>query len=758
MKKLICSPVGFVVGVLAVAVAGLVSGPEALAKKRNPEREGVEVVEKAMPAARGGGLASTFEALASNTWVSRSVALPDLGLSTAVVMGGGQTQRDIYFPVPANVPLMDASVQFNGSYMRGDPGRTTLIFSLDNSPVIAKAVTLEKGDTSAVLQVANTPQPSGFLRFGITWNTVIPLNANDSICTDMRSMGNLLRIEPTSRLSYRFDANTVRDLATAWTAMPQNPVVLVSGKQLAPDAYDTAWRVGLTLERAGRRVLVIALPAVGQEVDTSNLILPDALKRISAFSALSQGGKRTLKDAAEVGAWVALTQIGAQHIDVVVSDKTMSANLAAGLDALAAQVKSEAPEAALSFDQWRALRLDSLTKPASSGQMSLAVSTGGATVVVGADAGVRFAEVFDTAWRKVAASNAMVVKVADQPSGEADAVALTALGGPSGSLDVIGYGEWITKFEIGAGALKGRRPTELVMDLSAAPSTWGTVPVASVFLNEVLLASKQMEANGKRERLYATIPSYALNARNVIRVSFVRQLLSDRCRENPGAFPVSVLPSSHLVLGGETSDQDFIGMSSRLAQGGEVLVPGAYLADAATTLSRLIRVSAATDVSPTKSKFVALGGDGQAKPSAAFLALDVAFPSEKRRVLVDQGHLVLADDRDRKLLDIAGLSRIGAASVEQVDGKPGVVYHSVAEDSARYDKPFQLMSGNFAVVGQDGLVAQFDSRSGMDRRLFDEVKVPWFKRYVWWLIPVVSILGFLALLYAASVYRRRKAG
>jgi hypothetical protein len=297
----------------------------------------------------------------------------------------------------------------------------------------------------------------------------------------------------------------------------------------------------------------------------------------------------------------------------------------------------------------------------------------------------------------------------------------------------------------------------LVMDLSAAPSTWGTVPVASVFLNEVLLASKQMEATGKRERLTAIIPSYALGARNVIRVSFIRQLLSDRCRENPGAFPAAVLASSHIVLGNENRDDDFTGMSSRLSQGGDVLVPNAYLADAPQSLSRLIRISAATDVSPTKAKLIAVGGEGKAKPTAPFLAMDIAFPSEKRKVVVDKGHLVLADDADRKLLDIAGLTRIGAVSVEHVDGKPGVIYHTVAEDVGRYDKPFQLMNGNFAVIGQEGLVAQFDSRSGLDRRLFEEVKEPWFKRYFWWAIPVIAIILFLALLFAASRFRRRNS-
>ncbi len=738
--------------VLALSMATV--SPPAVAKKSKSQSES-EVTESATKPVRSVGLATIFENFATNTWVNRSVALPDVGMNTAVMMGGAQTLRDIYLPVPANVPLLDAVIQFNASYMRADQGRTTLLLSLDNAAVAARGITLERGDASQVIAVPSTPQPSGFVRFGVAWNTVIALNAADSICTDTRSMGNLLRIEPTSRLTYRFDAAAVRDLSTAWTAMPQAPVILVSGKSLAPDAYDSAWRIGLTLERVGKRPSIVAMPAVGQEVDTSRLSVPEGLRRISSFAALSQGGKRVLSSTAEVGAWIALNQISVSHVDVVVTDRNLVSSVQAGLNALESQIKAEAPDAAASFTQWRTQRLDSITSPTAAGEIRLSVSSGGATVVVASDAGVKLAEVFDTQWRKVAASTAMVVKAADMPSGEANAVSLSALGAAPGSFDVIGYGEWIAKFDIGAGILKGRRPSDLVMDLSAAPSTWGTVPVASVFLNEVLLASKQMEATGKRERLTAVIPSYALGARNVIRVSFVRQLLSDRCRENPGAFPAAVLASSHVVLGGETGDDDFTGMSSRLSQGGDVLVPNAYLADAPNSLSRLIRLSAATDVSPTKAKFIAVGGEAQAKPTAPFLAMDIAFPSEKRKVLVDKGHLVLADDADRKLLDISGLTRIGAASVEHVDGKPGVVYHTVAEDVGRYDKPFQLMNGNFAVIGQEGLVAQFDSRSSLDRRLFEELREPWFKRYFWWAIPVVAIALFLTLLYSASRFRRR---
>jgi hypothetical protein len=603
--------------------------------------------------------------------------------------------------------------------------------------------------------VPGIAQPSGFVRFGVTWNTVIPLSALDSICSDMRSLANLLRIEPTSRLVYRFDAGQIRDLSTAWTALAQRPLIMVSANQLAPDAFETAWRTGLALERAGKQPSIVALPAAGQEVDTGKLLVPDALLKISAFAALSQGGKRILKNPAEAAALFVLHQISDTPADVLVADQAFVTRLSLGMDALTQQVRDEAPDALASFMTWRSRRMDALLKAPEAGQIVLTQAPGGAAIVLAPGAGIRLAEIFDSSWRGVAASTALSVKTASPAPTDANMVSLAALGAAPGSFDVIGYGEWVAKFDIGAGALRGRRPTELVMDLSAAPSSGGTVPVASVFLNEILIASSVMAANGQRERLTAALPSYSLGARNVIRVSFVRQLLSDRCRENPGAFPAAVLASSHVVLGGENADDDFRGMSARLSQGGEVHVPKSHLNDARVSLGRLIRLSAATDVSTTRSKLVVVDDGARAAPKAPFLAIDVNLPEGKRKLAVSKGQLVLTNEANHKLLDVAGLTGIAAASVERVGSHPGIFYQTVAGDMRTFDKAFQLMNGDFALIGAGGLIGEYDHRTSLDRRLFDEVKVPWFKVYAWWIIPLLCIFGFVGLLYAASRYRNR---
>ena len=740
---------------LTVVMIAVVSPADAKRSKGSAAKQSEITAQEPSNAS---GLAATFEKLARDSLVSRSVALSDVGLNAAVVLGGAQTVRDIYWPVPANVPLLNAAIQLDAGYMRADPGRTTLALFLNKTPVLARDVALERGDASVLLAVPSEAQASGLVRLGIAWNTVISVKAPDSLCTDTRSMGNLLRIEPTSHLSYQFDTSGIRDLSTAWTAMPQTPVILVSSQQLDQNSYEAAWRIGLTMERAGKRPSVVTLPSLGQELDLSAISVPDTLRRISSFAALAPGGKHTLKNSAELGAWFALNQISNSHADVIVADTRLASNLTDGLTALSLQIEKEAPDAVAAFSLWRAQRLDSLVKLTVPGELRIANSPGGSTLVVSPDAGTKLAAIFDTQWRDMAASRRLLVKKVESPADDIndDMVSLKTLGAEPGSFDLAADGVWEAKFEIGSESLKGRIPSKLVLDLSAAPSTGWTAPVASVFLNDILLTSKRMEADGKRERLIAGIPGYALGASNVIRVSFVRQLASDLCRESPGAYPVSVWPSSHLVLGGSNVSEDFPGMASRLSQGGDVIVPATYVADAKRSLERLIRISAAAGVSPIKSKLVTVAEAKTSNPTAPFLALDVGFSTPLTTTLVEKGHLVMADEKDRKLLDVTGLTSVGIASVERVNGTIGIVYRSQVDDQERFDVPFRLMHGNFAMIRRGGQLSEFDSRGNLDKVSLNDANDSVFTRYFWWGISGFLMIFFLALLYAANGYRNRK--
>ncbi|RYF39104.1 MAG: cellulose synthase, partial [Comamonadaceae bacterium] len=294
------------------------------------------------PAGAAGPAAEAFRRLNADSWIPRTVSFADLGFTGPLVLGYPETLREVYLPVPPGVPLANALLQLDAGYVRADAGRTTLILSLDGTPASARPFAAEKGDASISLPVDGAPRPSGFVRFNLDWRTAV---ARENTCADARTPGNLLRIEPTTRFTYRYDGSAVRDLSTAWSALPASPVILVAGNKLSQPSYDSAWRVGVALERAGKRPRFTTLPAVGDTVDMRGVTVPPSLKSIPAFAGLTEGGNHKIKDASELGALMALGQNGPLQADLVVADPSSAAAMDAPFQALQAQIQSASPDA-----------------------------------------------------------------------------------------------------------------------------------------------------------------------------------------------------------------------------------------------------------------------------------------------------------------------------------------------------------------------------------------------------------------------------
>ena len=614
-----------------------------------------------------------FQQLQNNHWVSRTVSFVELGFAKPLVLGGADSQREIYLPVPPNVAIDGGELKFNASYLRADGGRTTLVMSLDSYPVSARPMPLDKGDASIVLGVDSAPRPSGYVRLGLQWGTAL---GAEWLCTDARTIGNLLRIEPDSGFSYRYDGSQVRDLATAWAALPAVPAILVSANNLSTEAYESAWRLGLALERAGKRSQIVALPAVGETVELGTLSVPAGLLGVPAFAALAHGGPHKIATPAELGALLSLGAASPLHADLVIADTALTAHVNAALDALRDELQGSAPAAVASFSAWRMADFTRLLRPMLPHQIELVSVAGSPVILIAADAGTQAAALFTSEWTRMAVSPLLVVQAADAPVTEASALSLKSLGGKPGSFDVLNHADWTTSFDIGAVALDGRVPGKLIVDVAAAPSAALTPVVVSLFLNDILLGAKQLEAKGERERISGDIPRYALSARNTLRVSFVRQLASDRCRETPEAYPVSVLPSSHVVLKKASPGDDFSGMALRYANGANVMVPAAYLADASHTLPRVIRLAATTGISPAKARFSAIAGNETPPPGGSFLALELPFKDAKPAIGIEAGRIVMANQKQQPLLDLGSLDQVGILEVQKISGDYGITYRN----------------------------------------------------------------------------------
>ncbi|MBA3592482.1 MAG: hypothetical protein H0W47_01610 [Polaromonas sp.] len=699
--------------------------------------------------------AEVFNRLAADRWVYREVRLADLGFTGPLVLGAPETVRELYFPVPANVPLSGGEIKLNANYMRADGGRTSFVVSLDSYPVSSRPMAQDKGDASLVLGVDGSPRPSGFVRMGLNWSTAL---GAEWLCTDGRAAGNVLRIEPDSRFTYRYDSSAVRDLTTAWGSLPSAPVILISSNNLSSGAYDSAWRMGVALERAGKRAQVRALPAVGDTVNLDGMVVPAALRGIPAFAALAQGGQYKIKDAAEVGALLSLGAASPFRADIIIADKAINTGVTTALDALRTQMQTSAPDAVAGFSEWRIRALDPAAQAAAPGEIRLSQAFGNPAIVVAADAGAQAAGMFSTYWNKLAVGSSMLVQAAADPAGDGSAVSLKYLGGKPGSFDVLSHADWNASFDIGAVSADGRLPSSLVLDVSAAPSAARTPPVVSVFMNDILLGARQLDAEGQVERVTARIPAYALASRNTLRVSFVRQLASDRCRETPEPYPVSVLPSSHMLLEKADLSANFTGMVARYAAGAHVMVPAAYLADAAATLPRLIRLALTAGVSPTKARFTAVTGDAVPAPGGPFLVMDLPFKNADSKVKLEGGRLVMNGKGDAAVLDVGGLDNVAIVEVVKVSGDRGVVYRMVGKQAPVMSKAMLLGSGDVAVIGAGGLLTEMNTADPGGRKVVENNAGPWLlAQGYWWMLPVLGVVFMIALLVFASRMRRRKA-
>ena len=159
------------------------------------------------------------------------------------------------------------------------------------------------GNGSASLGVDGEARPNGFVRVGLDWSSVL----SDNTCADQTAIGNVWRVAPTSRLTYRYDPGSIADLRSAWSALPHEPVVVLGARKLAAHAFDAAWRVEALLQGEGRVPVARAWPVAGDTVDLAGIDVPAPLRTIPAFAALAAGGSHKLASPAEAGALIALT-------------------------------------------------------------------------------------------------------------------------------------------------------------------------------------------------------------------------------------------------------------------------------------------------------------------------------------------------------------------------------------------------------------------------------------------------------------------
>ena len=695
-----------------------------------------------------------FQQAVADRMVTRQISLSEIGFSRPTVLSGSDSQREIFLPVPAGVPLSDATLQFKASYFRADGGRTSMTLAVDGYPVVGRKLADDRGDVSQALGIDGLPRASGFVRFGMQWSSVV----SDVMCSDQRAPGNVLRVEPDSRFSYRYDRSDIKTLSVAWSALPPRPTLLVAGRALTAEAYDTAWRIGLTMERAGKRVRWLALPAVGDMIDLSKINVPAELRGIPAFAAVAGGStQHKIRDAAEIGALLTLGRDGPLRADVVVNDVALNKALHQAVNALAVQIQASSSDAALAYAAWIANGFALLGRQAATDLVQLSTFAGNSVILVSAGAGARAAGLFGTLWRPVAAGQQIEIKTAKSLSQPPSALLLSQFGAMVGTIDVLAKGERSVAFDISALESNGSVPDQAIFDVSAAPGPSGEAPVASIFFNDFLLGAQVMKVDGKPHRIAVNIPRYAIAARNEVRISFLRQPTQIRCHDVPTAFPVSIFPSSHLTLKKISSDKTFVGVASQYSDESNLVIKADWLDNVIVTAPLVVRIADASGMSPEHAQFQVLKQGETFKPNRAFLAFDLPSEAGKASVAAHDGKLMLTGGGKTPVLELTGLENLAVAEVADIGGETGITYYTVGKVLPSIEQPFRLARGNLAVLDNTGSVLQFDKSDPTGSRLADEGNPQslWQRNMGLWLI-LIGIIAFVLISARVAQVRRVK--
>lgn len=704
-------------------------------------------------------LVSALKGLSGPTIIQRTVTLADLGIARPIELSSIASARDIYFPVAAGIPLIDPSLTMDGSYLRADGGLTTYTLAIDGSTVAARSLTNPEGKTTINIGVDGSPRATGFVQIGLDWSSTAPVFH----CGADMPIGNDLMIAPDTALHYSYNASDVTDLSSAWSAMPDKVSVLVASDSLSSASYAAAWRLGVALERAGKTVKIVTLPQVGSLVDVSALHIPKGLMSIPAFAALAQSGTITLASEAEVGALLLLnaSQIRAQ---VAVTDPALRSELNTALEAIENELTTADASTGPVFDAI-AKQKDSLAQPVALKSVSLLTLAGLPLIAISPDAASSATNLFSKFWQNTAVASHLVVNEVQSPVGMSqNSDQLNLLGQASGALDVEARGDWTTSFDLG-NLPKNKIPTALDIYVSAAPGASSTLPVASVFINNILLGARRINGDGIPEQIKVAIAPYMLLPRNVVRVEFQRQPESDQCNELPQAFPVAVLPGSRIILASATANAtNFSSVIPWLAGDAEVMAPNTWVNEATKTLPTLITIADAAGIAPDTAKLALVANDVESSPTQPFLAFDLHIKGAGNTAKTSGQSLSISTNNGKVIYDVSGLNKVAVLQVETGNGHPGLVYQNVGE-GPQFNKTFNLSYGDTAILGDEGILAVVNNDGKLTSPnengiIANEDSTYSNRGWIWfltqnisWISALVVVFAFLILIWRAKYSR-----
>lgn len=695
-------------------------------------------------------LSSELQQLAQGQRFERRISLSTMGVMGPSVNIPADALQEFYFPAavgehsrtlvvttPANQPA--SAFTINGMVMP--------------VPAIAPGQPQQLNRTTLPVSGSATP-----VRLGMQVGPQAPVTCN------AKSTG-AVALNPDSHLSYypaELDTASLATWGQTVAAMPERPFLLVAAPPLSRETFDTAWRVGLAMTRQGRPVTVHTLPSVGDIVDTRALNVSPSLVSIAAFAGLSDASEHhAIANAAEIGALLMLDS-SSLLADIVIADARLQGQLTRALDALQSQIADD--EALQIFQQWRDRRMPLARAPASSLAALSRVPFAAHPVWAVAAEGASSVASLDTQaqWQPLTA-------VADGAARLASSQTNHALLRDSSSnktphqFTMQAPQNWSASFALIPPLATGHTPSHIRVSLQLPESSAQQDPVGVLHWNGILLAARNLKANGEREVISADIPVYALSAINVLQVELKQDAPAGGCDTSARA-PTTALQldvrfdSTAAATVAPTANPTFADLISSLGRSADIAVPRSYLAQARLGLANTIELAAAANLSPIASRLVLVEGKRAFMPSQSFVALDVPL-ADTPRALMLQGQQITLRDRPVTGLPWPQASGVTAVQVVRSDQQNGLLWYPLGAETRVRPAGLLVNHGQLALLGPGSEMAWLNASGAVVRAADANAAGP---MYEWrslfsWGVPVTltALVVFVLLLMAAAIAAHR---
>lgn len=707
------------------------SKPQTSRRATKPGAQPVEsIVTSATPVAPAAG------------WFQHSISLTDLGLSEPIVLGGAQTSRTVYFPVPSKMPIADVhwELPYQVVGMRKS-GASLSVFV--NERLVLREDLSSPGGSFRLKGDLEKIDASGFLRIRVQLDGTGAQRSVDNTCEAPATVV----LDPSMAIKFRYHPERLSTVGDIWTLLPVNPTVLLPPNPLPPATYQSAFRIGAAFASIEKRAVFESLPALGEAVDTAQLTVPASWHDIPAFRALTKRDKHVLADQAELTAWVLLRLQRSPLPAVIAVDAALLQTLQHGLDALVSQVQGVRREGGQVFNEWMAAQLTQVLQVRSDQRVLLQPTDAGGVLVVGPNASVAFGQMVEPRWALLMRASGSSWGLQPNPPAGSPEIRFKDAGLPVGPVTFTDRLEWGARFELGQSAFAGRVPSEVVMDLVLPDMRQDLNPVARLYFNDMLLTGGVLAFDQQTaHRLRARIPASAVQGDNGLTLIVDYAVPKADCTSPP--LTIGLQATSHLVLSSTRLGKNFNGVGHGLSAGGHVLVPAQYLNEPGRSLPNLVWAARALSLNAGQVAIGVLPKGEPAEWPKPFLAWDVP-------------HSVVDAIRGANVPNAAAdaFATLGngmSARVANVNGEASVFMHVHGRGLGSSPVFARFRHGSVAMVEDGGRMVEWDD-SGLTREAhLDELRQPWVVRNIGWWLPAVLVLGFVGMLVVASVVRRGK--